>query len=345
MPKTITVAVLTNDTGAHLGAYFPALAASPEAGRVVLGDPSGKAEAGARRGLGKKLVKLYKDHGELLAAEKPEMALVSMESRVAPRVIRQALEAGCHVFAEKPACLNAGEFSKLVKLADTKHLHLMLALANRTNPETQAARKLISGGKIGKVYGIELHIIADQTRLTSPAYHKRWYAQKARAGGGHLAWLGIHWLDLATYLTDTHVTHVTGFAENVGGQPLDVEDSAAVALRYANGTLGTLTSGYYLNRGYHTHVKIWGSKGWLHLNRYGGKPLTWESWKAGAPKGVQVWDGNTEPRGYTPFVQAAVRAAAGLAEPPVSSQESLRVLQTVYGLYRAQETGRTQSIG
>ena len=35
----------------------------------------------------------------------------------------------------------------------------------------------------------------------------------------------------------------------------------------------------------------------------------------------------------------------GLAAPPVSSQESLRVLQTVYGLYRAQETGRTQSIG
>ncbi|GIS60415.1 MAG: hypothetical protein CM1200mP2_26400 [Planctomycetaceae bacterium] len=52
-------------------------------------------------------------------------------------MIRQALEAGCHVFAEKPACLNAGEFAKLVKLADTKHLHLMLALANRTNPETQ----------------------------------------------------------------------------------------------------------------------------------------------------------------------------------------------------------------
>ena len=118
-----------------------------------------------------------------------------------------------------------------------------------------------------------------------------------------------------------------------------------LAVQSANGTLGTLTSGYYLDRSYHTHVKIWGSHGWLHLNRYGGKPLTWESWKAGAPKGVQTWEGKTEPRGYTPFVQAAVRAAAGLAEPPVSSHESLRVLQTVYGLYRAQETGRTQSIG
>jgi len=345
MPQTITAAVLTNETGAHLGAYFPALAASPEATRIVLGDPSGQAVAGAKRGVGEKLAKVYRSHAELLAVEKPALALVSLESRSAPAVIRQALKAGCHVFAEKPACVKAEDFSELVKLADSKHLYLMLALANRTNPETQFARKLVTGGEIGKVYGIELHIIADQTRLKSPAYQKRWYAQKARAGGGHLAWLGIHWLDLATYLTGTHATHVTGFSANVGGQPLDVEDSAAVALRYANGTLGTLTSGYYLDRGYHTHIKIWGSQGWVQLERVEGKPLTWQSWKPGAKSGVQTWQGNTEPRGYTPFVQAAVKAAAGLADAPISSLDSLRALQTVYGLYQAQATGRTQTIG
>ena len=345
MSKTITVAVLTNETGAHLGAYFPALAASPEAGRVVLADPSGQAVDGARRALGDKLAKVYRSHAELLKVEKPSLALVSLESRSAPPLIRQALEAGCHVFAEKPACVKPEDFGELVKLADAKHLHLMLALANRTNPETQAALKLVSSGKIGKVYGIELHIIADQTRLKSPAYQKKWYAQKERAGGGHLAWLGIHWLDLATYLTGTHATHITGFAANVGGQPLDVEDSAAVALRYANGTLGTLTSGYYLDRGYHTHVKIWGSHGWLQLERWGGKTLTWQSWKPGSKPGVQTWQGQDEPRGYTPFVQAAVKAAAGLADAPISSHDSLRALQMVYGLYRAHATGQTQVIG
>ena len=49
-------------------------------------------------------------------------------------------------------------------------------------------------------------------------------------------------------------------------------------------------------------------------------------------------------RGYTPFVQAAVKAAAGLADAPISSADSLRALQTVYGLYQAQATGRTQTI-
>ncbi len=344
MPQNITAAVLTNETGAHLGAYFPALAASPEATRVVLGDPSGRSVSGARKALGDKLVKVYRDHDELLKAEKPALALVSLESRAAPQVIHKALQAGCHVFAEKPACVDPGHFEELVQVAERKHLHLMLALANRTNPNTQAARKLILGGQIGKVYGIEMHIVADQTRLKSASYKKRWYAQKARAGGGHLAWLGIHWLDLATYLTGTHATHITGFTSNVGGQPIDVEDSAAGTLRYANGTLGTITSGYYLERGYHTHIKVWGSLGWVLLEEYGGDGLTWESWKAGAPKGVQTWKDENGPKGYTPFVQAAVRAAAGLAEAPISSTDSLRAIRMVYGLYKAQSTGQTQAI-
>ena len=42
----------------------------------------------------------------------------------------------------------------------------MLALANRLNPELIAARKLISEGAIGKVYGLEMNLVADQTRLT-----------------------------------------------------------------------------------------------------------------------------------------------------------------------------------
>ncbi|MFP6701291.1 MAG: gfo/Idh/MocA family oxidoreductase, partial [Planctomycetaceae bacterium] len=118
----------------------------------------------------------------------------------------------------------------------------------------------------------------------------------------------------------------------------------AVVFQYANGTLGTLTSGYYLDRGYHTHIKIWGSQGWLQLEGVAGTGLTWQSWKPGAKSGVQQWEGSPEPRGYTPFVQAAVRAAAGLSAPPISSLDSLRALQSVYGLYRAQATGRTQAI-
>lgn len=339
----IKVAVLTEAGGSHLDAYFPALAAATAAESVVLADASGASEALARKSLGAKLGKVYRDADMLLREERPGLALISLEAAHAPPVIDAALDAGCHVLAEKPACLKAEDFEPLVRKAQSKHRHLMLALANRISPPMVAARKLLQSGAIGKLYGLELHLIADQTRLHQPGYEKRWVAHKDRAGGGHLAWLGIHWLDLAMHMTGSRIVQVAGFTGIVGGVPLDVEDSAAMALRFENGTFGTLTSGYYVDKGYHMHLKFWGSHGWIEMDPRGDAPFTWYSTKASSPQ-VQTYNGPTQPTGYAPFVDLAVRASAGLAEPPVTAEESLRVLRTVYACYAAAETGQTQSI-
>jgi len=220
----------------------------------------------------------------------------------------------------------------------------MLALANRVNPEVTAARQLIASGKIGKIYGLEMHLIADQTRLKNVSYHQQWFAHKDRAGGGHLLWLGIHWLDLAMVITQSPIAEVAGLTANVGGQPIDVEDSAAGAFRFENGTLGTITSGYYLDKGYHSHIKIWGSEGWLHLEQMKDTPLHWYSTKGDSAGTVTTWSGSKEPRGYTPFVRDAVRACAHLTEPPISSADSLRALKTVFSIYSAAQTGRSVKI-
>lgn len=340
----IKVAVLTEAGGSHLDAYFPALAAAAEAESVVLADASGASEALARKGLGPKLAKVYRDPEALLREEKPSLVLISMEAVHAPPAISAALDAGCHVLAEKPACVKAEDFEPLVRKAQSKHRHLMLALANRISPPIVAARKLLQSGAIGKLFGMELHLIADQTRLRQPGYEKRWVAHKDRAGGGHLAWLGIHWLDLAMHMSGSKIVEVAGFTGVVGGVPLDVEDSAAMALRFENGAFGTLTSGYYVDKGYHMHLKFWGSHGWIEMDPRGTVPFTWYSTKASEPK-VETYDGPTQPTGYTPFVDHAVRAAAGLIEPPVTAEESLRVLQTVYACYAAAGSGRTQKVG
>jgi predicted dehydrogenase len=279
----ITVAVLTNTAGAHLDAYLAGLAATAEAEAVVVADPSGASEAAARKTLGDKLKSFSRDHKQTLADHQPAMALVTTEAVQAPPIIRAALEASCHVLCEKPSCVRAEDFEPLVQLADMKHRLLMLALANRLLGTVQAAKKLILSGQIGQLYGCELHIVADQTRLKSPAYHQSWFADRARAGGGHLMWLGIHWIDLIMFMTGSKIVEAAGFTGIVGGQPLKAEDSAAMALRFDNGTFGTMTSGYYLDRGYHSHIKIWGSHGWMQLEPHGGEPLQWYSTKDTPP--------------------------------------------------------------
>ena len=266
------------------------LAAAASVTRVVLADPDGNWLPIATERLGPKLARTYACPLELLAAEAPLMALIAMEAGLAPPVITAALECGSHVLAEKPSCLHARDFRPLAALADAKGLHIMLALSNRLNPEVEKARELVSGGTIGEVYGMELHMCADQTRLGRTGYGERWEASKARAGGGHLVWLGIHFLDLAMHITGSSISQVSGFTANVGehGKKHDVEDSAVAALRFDNGTLGTCTSAYFTDSGYNSHMKIWGSKGWVHLEQHGPAadlsfPLSWYTHAAGNP--------------------------------------------------------------
>ena len=345
--KPIKVGVVTHPGGAHLGSYFAALATAQDCDSVVLSDPSEESFESAQKTLGNKLTGTYKDLAEMLRSEKPRMALVTMEAVLAPPAIDACLDAGCHVLAEKPSCVRAADFEKLAGKANEKNLHLMLALANRLNPEIAEARRLIGDGKIGRIYGMDLYIIADQTRLTRPSYHQRWQAQKARSGGGHLIWLGIHWLDLAMYLTGSRITEVAGFTGVVGGQPLDTEDSAAIAMKFDNGAFGTMTSGYYLDRRYHSQIKIWGSKGWLELRRFRGAaqefPLEWYSTTETTSQ-IHRYKNPGTPTGYTPFVRAAVRASAGLQDPPLTAADGLQVLKTIFAAYKAAETGRTQRV-
>jgi predicted dehydrogenase len=343
MPENIQVGIITNAEGAHLNEYFSALAKTEEASAVHLADPSGKTVERARKELGGKLQGVFKDSADMLRKARPQMALVTLESVLAPPAIDAALEAGCHVFTEKPGCVRAEDFEKLVRKAQQNHRHLMLALANRLHAPVQEARRLIQKGTLGRIYGTEIHLVADQTRLTRPAYHETWFAQKKRAGGGNLSWLGIHWLDLALFITGLRVQQVAGFAGNVGGQPIDVEDSAAVCLQFNNRSFGTLTCGYYLDRGYHSHLQIWGEHGWIRLAAIEDTPMEWYNSRDKDPQ-IQRFNYPKAQRGYYPFVRAAVRASAGLQDAPISPDEGLHVLKTIFSFYQAAQMGRVVKI-
>jgi predicted dehydrogenase len=344
MPKSIKVGVITQADGAHLPDYFASLAKIEEAEAVALADASGKTADAARKALGDKLKEVFKDPADMLRRFEPQLAVVSLEAAAAPPVIDAALDAACHVFAEKPSCTRATDFEKLSRKAQQKHRHLMLALANRSHAPVREARRLVRAGKLGKVYGVEIHLVTDQTRLKSEEYRKSWFCIKSRAGGGQLIWVGIHWLDLALYVTGLKVKQVAGFAGVVGGQPIDVEDSAALSLRFDNDSFGTMTSGYYLDKGYQSHVQVWGEHGWLRLAAVEELPLEWYSSKDTKEPKVERFEYPKGERGYLAFLRAAVRAAAGLEEPPVTGEESLHVLKSIFSFYEAARTGRTQTV-
>ncbi len=344
----IPVAVVTEAGGAHLDAYLEALRDTSECGAVVLVDPSGESFAAGKAILGEKLSAAFRDLDRALAVAGPAMGLVTVEPVNAPPLIGRLLDAGCHVLTEKPACVRIADLEPLVERAEASKLHLFYAFANRGLPAVRKIRELVAAGALGELYGAEIHFAADQTRLRSEFYHRSWYADRARAGGGHLAWLGIHWLDLFLHLTGRRVVEVGGFAANVGGQPLEIEDTAAFAMRLDNGATATMACGYYLDKGYHSHFRLWGSTGWIeyaeHLGGVVDVPLRWYE-NASAEKGVREFANPEEPRGYTPWVRSCVRACLGEEPAPVTGREALEVLRVIFGVYDSNATGAMVRLG
>jgi predicted dehydrogenase len=344
MPKQIPVAIVTNREGTHLDQWLPSLAAIEEVESVSLVDPSGAFADPARKALGKKFRAVHKEAGEMYRRARPALTIVSLEPRQSPPAIDAALDAGCHVLSEKPGCVRVQDFEPLVKKAQASHKHLMLVMANRTHAPVQEARRMIRKGQLGRIYGVEIHIVADQTRLTQKAYRDSWQCSRARGGGGHLAWFGIMWLDLAMYITDLRVEAVAGFMGVVGGQPIDVEDAAVLSLKFNRRCFGTMTSAYYLDRGVQSHIQIWGEHGWLKLATVEEQPMQYYlSHNVKEPR-VQEYTYPRGQRGYTPFLRSAVRASAGLEDPPMTSTECLTLLRTVYGFYQAAQTERVQRL-
>ena len=66
-----------------------------------------------------------------------------------PPVINQALEAGAHIFHEKPGFVDLDDYRAIYRLARSRNLHLCIAYVSRAYPIVREARRLISEGPAG----------------------------------------------------------------------------------------------------------------------------------------------------------------------------------------------------
>ncbi len=109
----------------------------------------------------------------------------------------QALEAGKHVFCEKPPALNARETAKMRAAAARRKRVLMFNFNNRARPEACAMRRYIEAGAVGRINSAQALWI----RRTGIPGFGGWFTTKALSGGGPVIDL-LHMIDLALYLMD-----------------------------------------------------------------------------------------------------------------------------------------------
>ena len=195
----------------------------------------------------------YDSVAEMLAAH-PEIQAVSIivpNKFHAPLTI-QCLEAGKHVFSEKPPALNSGEVQAIIDAAKKAGKQVLFNFNNRARPESQAMMTYISQGVVGKINSAQ----AKWIRRTGIPGFGGWFTTKELSGGGPLIDL-LHMVDLAMYFMGypepAHVLGQTfsdfiqdkqfkgpwGIPDRVGGTT-DVENSAHGFVTFKTGQVLSL---------------------------------------------------------------------------------------------------------
>ena len=195
-------------------------------------------------------------------------------------VTAKALEAGKHVYTEKPLGASLEEGVKLRDLAQRKGLMLGGAPDTFMGAGTQTCRRLIDDGHIGTPIGSAAHMICRG--------HEGWHPDPAfyyQFGGGPMLDMGPYYLtaminllggiDRVMSASKRSFPRRVIASEPLAGTVIDVEVSTYVAgtVRYASGAFGTLFATFDVHYPTQAKLEIFGSEGTLEVpdpNTFGG---------------------------------------------------------------------------
>jgi predicted dehydrogenase len=342
----------------HSRWHLTTLRLLPEVGSIWLWDPDADAARAAATEAGEKLAGTTDDLDALLGRGDLEFALVARRNDETPGTVARAARAGKHVLSEKPMATGPAALQPALDAARDAGVVVSVCYPWRTHPVTRDLRRLVAEGIFGRPLALEARLVTSRVRFRDPDH---WLFQRAAAGGGILAWLGCHFLDLLRFLLQDEIIAVAALAGCVGGDAIEVEDTAALALQFAGGALGTFHAGYLLPRSVHgyrgaaydTYLGLRGSEGtfsWqptakeqvVRLESADGRWL-------GAPEREVRY--TLEPseayqgRHGLEFVREFIQAARAGVTPPATGEDALRVLEIIEAAYRSAETGSRAEVG
>jgi UDP-N-acetylglucosamine 3-dehydrogenase len=171
--------------------------------------------------------KTYADYRDLLAD--PDIDAVSIvtmwDQHTDPTIA--ALEAGKHVFLEKPMASTVDDCLKIIAASRKAKGILQVGHIVRFNPRYRAAREAIEAGRIGKVVSLA-------SRRNIPAAWTPTILEKI----GPIVGDAIHDTDIMLWFTGDRI--VSAYAQTVSVRGLKFPDIGQTMYRFASGATATL---------------------------------------------------------------------------------------------------------
>lgn len=293
------------------------------------------------------LAKAYETPGELLSDPDVDLVLNLTVPAAHYDVNRAAVEAGKHVYVEKPLCNELHEASSLLAAAADRGVHVGGAPDTFLGAGQQTCRTLIDDGMIGNPIAAAAFMQNHGPESWHPApefYYK--------VGGGPMFDMGPYYLTALINLVGpvksvTGSTRTTFPQRTTGNGPrrgtvIDVEVPTHVTgiLDFANGAVGTIVTSFDVWSDGLPCIEIYGTEGSLSVpdpNTFGGEIKVRRSnddqWRAVEPE--RPYSENSRGIGVVEMAEAIQssrphRASAGLMQ---------HVLEIMHGIHIAADNG------
>jgi polar amino acid transport system substrate-binding protein len=176
------------------------------------------------------------DAGEVIRDERINTVFIATRHDSHAGYILQALEAGHHIFVEKPLCLTEQELEQIAALyasrqtVDSRPL-LMVGFNRRFSPLARVMKSVVGDFPLCAVYRINAGFIPAESWIQDPA-----------VGGGRIVGEVCHFVDFLIFITGSLPVSVHAAAMEAPG---NLRDSVTVTLAFANGSIGTIL--YFAN--------------------------------------------------------------------------------------------------
>lgn len=286
-----------------------------------------------------------KDYHELL--KNPDVHIVNICTptgfHAEPTIA--ALEAGKHVLVEKPMEINLGRTDKMIAAAQKANRYLGVIFQYRFLPAMQYLKKSIDSGLLGNITLGE----ATVKWYRSPDYFKvaPWRGTFDYDGGGALMNQGVHFIDLLLYLLGP-IESVMAYSDTLL-QPIEVEDTAVVCLRFKSGALGVIQATTTACPRLFDRIEIAGTKGsvliedgdlrFKYFAKEDGEDVGLYGLKKAGLKVAETVE-LSEPLGHFVQISDFVTAVKENRPPIIDGEEGQRALVVIDAAYQSARTGK-----
>jgi predicted dehydrogenase len=208
--------------------------------------------------------------GEVLNHPTVQAVSISTPPFLHYEMAKAAIDAGKHVFLEKPTALNALEAKNLHTLANARHIAITLDFEFRFIPAWQHLQELLQTDYVGNIRYIKIDWLGSSRANPTRAWN--WYALKEQ-GGGTLGSIGSHTFDYIYWLfgevdrlSARLSTAIHDRPDAMGDlQPVTSDDVCNITLELANGTPIQVCLSAVTIQGRGHFIEIYGDKGTLVL--------------------------------------------------------------------------------